>query len=131
MSHINGIHHFMLKCRGYEQFCRVVSLYRDSLGLKVARAWGEGDNSAIMLDTGAGLIEIFANADDSLPMGVIRHIALATTDTDACVEAARADGCAVRIEPKDIVIPSEPPYPARIAFVIGHLGEEIEFFQVK
>ena len=33
------------------------------------------------------------------------------------------------IEPKDIVIPSEPEYKARIAFGRGPLGEEIEFFQ--
>lgn len=33
------------------------------------------------------------------------------------------------VEPKDIVIPSEPEYKARIAFGRGPLGEEIEFFR--
>jgi glyoxylase I family protein len=35
------------------------------------------------------------------------------------------------MEPKDIVIASEPPYPARIGFCIGPVGEEVEFFCVK
>ena len=33
------------------------------------------------------------------------------------------------IEPNDIVIRSDPEYPARMAFCFGPLGEEIEFFQ--
>lgn len=35
------------------------------------------------------------------------------------------------VAPKDIVISSQPPYPARIAFCKGPLGEEIEFFCTK
>ncbi len=131
MSNIKGIHHYMLKCRNYEEFEKTVVFYRDVLGLTVARNWGEGDNSAVMLDTGAGFVEIFANATESLPMGAIRHIALCTTDTDACFNAAINAGCTCITEPTDIVIPSNPPYPARIAFVVGPIGEEIEFFQEK
>ncbi len=131
MNKITGIHHYQLKCKGYAEFEKTVSFYRDTLGIPVARSWGEGDGSGIMLDTGAGIIEIFANAEDVLPMGAIRHIALATNDTDVCIEAARAAGYTVTVEPKDIAIPSNPPYPARIAFIIGPVGEEIEFFNVK
>ncbi len=130
MSYINGIHHYMLKCNGYVEFEKTVNFYKDILGLKVARSWGVGDNSGIMLDTGAGYVEIFAG-NDSLPMGAIRHIALGTTNTDACFESACKFGCKIITEPKDITIPSDPPYPARIAFVTGPVGEEIEFFQVK
>jgi glyoxylase I family protein len=35
------------------------------------------------------------------------------------------------MEPTDICIPSAAPYPARIGFCIGPVGEEIEFFQEK
>lgn len=35
----------------------------------------------------------------------------------------------VFIEPNDIVIESEPEFPARMAFCFGPLGEEIEFFR--
>ena len=47
------------------------------------------------------------------------------------MEAVKAAGYEVFIEPKDIVIASNPPFPARIAFCRGPLGEEIEFFQEK
>ena len=84
-----------------------------------------------MLDTGAGLLEIFANGVDRLDAGALRHIALAVEDTDACVDAVRAAGYKITMEPTDIVIGSTPPYPARIAFCIGPVGEELEFFCVK
>lgn len=126
---IQGIHHIALKCRGVQEFEKTVSFYRDQLGLSVLRTWGEGEGSGAMLDTGAGLLEIFANAGSALPQGAIRHFALATNDVDACVEIVRQAGCAVTMPPTDIVIQSVPPLPARIAFCIGPVGEEIEFFQ--
>ena len=128
---ITGIHHLALKCQGIDEFNKAVYFYRDILGLPVARSWGEGNGSGIMLDTGAGLLEIFANATDKLGMGSIRHFALATQNVDACIEAVRAAGYTVTAEPTDICINSTPPYPARIAFCIGPVGEEIEFFHVK
>ncbi len=126
---ITGIHHITLKCQGVEEFNRTVSFYRDILGLTVVRTWA--DNTAAMLDTGAGIMEIFANAEDIPTVGAVRHFAFAVEDTDACVEAVRAAGYEITKEPTDIAIPSEPPYPARIAFCKGVLGEEIEFFHVK
>ncbi len=126
---ITGIHHIALKCRGIEEFNRTVAFYRDLLGLPVAREWGNG--TAVMLDTGAGLLEIFANAEDEPSVGAVRHFALATDDVDACIAAVRAAGYKITVEPNDICIPSEPPYPARIAFCVGPIGEEIEFFCVK
>lgn len=128
---ITGIHHLALKCCGVEAFEKTIHFYRDVLGLPVARSWGEGENAGIMLDTGAGLLEIFANAPDKLGAGAIRHMALAVEDVDACVEAVRAEGYTITMEPTEICIASEPPYPARIAFCIGPVGEELEFFHVK
>ena len=40
-------------------------------------------------------------------------------------------GYEVFIGPKDICIPSDPEFPARMAFCYGPLGEKIEFFQEK
>ena len=128
---ITGMHHVALKCKGLQEFEKTVQFYHELLGLPVARTWGEGENSAVMLDTGAGLFEIFANGTDLLGAGALRHLALEVEDTDACVEAVRAAGYEITVEPKDIVISSNPPYPARIAFCIGPVGEELEFFQVK
>ena len=132
MKNIVGIHHVCLKAKGTEAFEKTLAFYRDILGLSVAREWGRSaDDRAVMLDTGAGYIEIFSNAPDVLGGGTIRHIALDVTDTDAVISAVRAAGYKITMEPTDIVIPSSEPCPARIAFFIGPLGEEIEIFQRK
>lgn len=128
---ITGIHHVALKCQGVEHYEKTLHFYRDLLNLPVVRSWGAGEQAGIMLDTGAGLLEIFANAPDRLGAGALRHIAFAVEDTDACIETVRNAGYTVTMEPNDICISSDPPYPARIAFCIGPVGEEVEFFCVK
>lgn len=128
---ITGIHHIALKAKGFDNYQQLLTFYHDILGLPIARTWGSGEQVGAMLDTGAGLLEIFANASDRREQGPLRHMALAVENTDACIEAVRAAGYPVTMEPNDIVIASEPPYPARIAFCIGPVGEEVEFFQVK
>ena len=125
---ITGIHHVALKCQGIEHFEETVHFYCDILGIPLLRSWGREETRAVMLDTGAGILEIFSNAPDRLGEGSLRHIALAVEDTDACVEAVRAAGYEITQEPNDIVIPSDPPFPARIAFCRGPVGEELEFF---
>ena len=128
---VKGFHHVSLKCKGLEAFHKTIEFYNGVLKLPIVRTWGDGDESAAMLDTGAGLFEIFANAPDQLGMGALRHLALDVDDVDVCVAAVREAGYQITMEPKDICIPSQPPYPARIAFCIGPVGEEIEFFCVK
>lgn len=130
-ANVKGVHHIALKAKGLDDFDKLFKFYHEILELPVVRTWGEGENIGAMLDTGAGLMEIFANAEDYPGQGAIRHMAFDVVDTDACVEAVRKAGYEITVEPKDIVIGSEPPYPARIAFCIGPVGEEIEFFQVK
>ena len=51
---------------------------------------------------------------------VIFNIPLANALKDA--------GYEVFMEPTDKTIPSEIPYPIRVAFCYGPIGEEIEFF---
>ena len=126
---INGVHHIALKCDGTDAFDRTVRFYSEILGMDIVRCWGEGTGSGIMLDTGDGsLMEIFADAEDRLPQGAIRHLALRTSDVDAVVDNVRKAGYEITMEPNDIVIESSVPFPARIAFAIGPIGEEIEFF---
>ena len=58
---------------------------------------------------------------------------------DLIVEIPATGGLAPRCQayltdssqPVDIVIPSKVPFPARIAFCIGPVGEEVEFFAEK
>lgn len=127
-SLICGIHHMALKCDGTAEFEKTLHFYQDVLGLEPVRSWGEGENAGAMLSTGDGLLEIFASGR-KLPQGAIRHFALRTERVDDCVAAVRAAGYPITVEPKDIVIASNPPFPARIAFCTGPVGEEIEFFQ--
>lgn len=125
MALIHGIHHAAMKCAAPGDYERVVAFYGGALGLPVAREW----NNGIMFDTGSGLIEIFRDGEHPMEKGVIRHFALATEDVDACVRAVTEAGYPVFMGPKEICIPSEIPFPARVAFCTGPLGEEIEFFQ--
>lgn len=125
MSMIKGIHHVSLKCRDDGEYEQTVSFYRDVLGLPVLRTWKEGT----MLETGSGIIEIFNNGSDAPGQGVIRHFAFATDDVDACIDRVKKAGYEVTVEPKDVMMSSEPPFPIRVAFCKGPLGEEIEFFQ--
>lgn len=127
-SLICGIHHVALKCDGTAEFEKTLHFYQDVLGLEPVRSWGEGENAGAMLSTGGGLLEIFASGR-KLPQGAIRHFALRTERVDDCVAAVRAAGYPITMEPKDIVIASNPSFPARIAFCTGPVGEEIEFFQ--
>jgi len=127
MSLIKGIHHTSMKCCNEEEYNKVVDFYQNILGLSVARTWENG----IMFAAGTSLVEVFRDGEEALGKGVIRHMAFATEDVDACVKAVSDAGYEVFIGPKDIEIPSSPSFPARMAFCYGPLGEEIEFFQEK
>lgn len=127
-SLICGIHHVALKCDGTAEFEKTLDFYQNTLGLELVRSWGEGEGAGAMLSTGDGLLEIFASGE-KLPQGAIRHFALRTHRVDDCIQAVQNAGYPITIEPKDIVIASNPPFPARIAFCTGPVGEEIEFFQ--
>ena len=122
---ISGIHHISLKCGTKEDFEKAKDFYLNVLGFSVVREWPEG----IMIDSGAGLLEIFSNGEGVRTKGALRHIAFATDDADGIAEKVKAAGYEVFIGPKDIVIRSDPEFPARMAFCFGPLGEEIEFFQ--
>ncbi|MBR2660432.1 MAG: VOC family protein [Clostridia bacterium] len=122
---ISGIHHISLKCGTKEDFEKAKDFYLNVLGFSVVREWPEG----VMIDSGAGLLEIFSNGEGVRTKGALRHIAFATDDADGIAEKVKAAGYEVFIGPKDIVIRSDPEFPARMAFCFGPLGEEIEFFQ--
>ena len=129
MKMTKGVHHIALRAKGVEKFEKMVHFYRDLLGMEVVRTWGEGEGTGMMLDIGGGsVMELFATAPDEAVGGAIRHFALAVEDVDACAKVCADAGYDVFIEPKDIVIASNPPFPARITFVKGPVGEEVEFF---
>ena len=121
---ISGIHHVSMKCGTPEELQAVKDFYCGLLGMRIAREWPEG----ILIDTGAGMIEVFCNGEGIRTKGALRHLALAVDDADACAETVRRAGYTVFAGPKEIVMASDPPLRARMAFCFGPLGEEIEFF---
>ena len=121
---IKGIHHISMKCGSSEELAKVREFYIELLGLKIEREWADG----MMIDTGNGLLEIFTNAEGTRSLGAIRHMALLTDDVDEIAAKVKAFGYEVFIEPNDKVIASNPPYPIRMAFCYGPLGEQVEFF---
>ncbi len=125
---IQGVHHIAIKCNGYEKLQQALHFYCDLLGMKPVRTWGEGNNTAVMVDTGCGILEIFGNAGGDLPLGMIPHIAFRTGDVDRCIQIVRDAGYEIIKEPTEMTIPSQPPFPVRLAFCRGPAGEEVEFF---
>ena len=121
---IKGIHHISMKCGTAQELAKVREFYIELLGMKIIREWAEG----MMIDTGNGLLEIFTNAEGTHSLGAIRHLALLTDDVDEIAAKVKAAGYNLFIEPNDKVIPSNPPYPIRMAFCYGPLGEQIEFY---
>ena len=121
---IFGLHHISLKCGTPEEFEKAKEFYLDTLGFKKVREWPEG----IMISFGNGMLEIFSNGSGIKTKGALRHIAFATDNVDEITDKVKKAGYEVFIEPKDIVIKSEPEFCARMAFCFGPLGEQIEFF---
>ena len=119
---IQGIHHVCIKCRK-DEIKKVKHFYGDLLGLSILRSWGEPELEGFMFETGDGLVEVFTNAEEELPQGSIRHFAFKTNDVDQCVKIVRESGYQITLEPKDVVIASNPPFPIRVAFCIGPVCE--------
>lgn len=124
MALISGLHHISMNCEKGAEYEKVLAFYRDTLGLSVVREWCDG----VMLAAGDVLLEIFTKGESIHQQGAIRHFAFAVANPDACAEAVKAAGYEVFVASKDVVIPSVPPLPARVAFCKGPLGEDIEFF---
>ena len=124
---ILGTHHISLNPNGRDAFFKTVSFYRDVLGMDVVRSWDTGNMLGAMLWTGNSVMEIGCGNDDP-GAGCIRHFALATNDVDAVAERVRNAGYNITMEPRDLTLPSEPPFPIRIAFCSGPCGESIELF---
>ena len=122
---IKGLHHISMKCATKEEFEKAKSFYLDLLGFSIVRQWPQG----IMIDLGNTQLEIFCNGNGVKDLGAIRHMAFTTDDVEEIVANVKDAGYEVFIEPKDIVIDSEPEFHARMAFCFGPLGEQIEFFK--
>lgn len=92
----------------------------ENLGFFTASAAG------CWLKLGEGILEIFQGED--LSDGCLKHIALACDDVDALYSRALAHGGREHVPPKEISLALKVPVKARIAFVRGINGEQIELF---
>jgi len=86
----------------------------------------EAPSRGCWLQLGEDILEIFQGKD--LGKGCFKHIAIACDDVDAYYARALAHGGASLVEPKDISLELKAPMNARIAFVAGINGEQIELF---
>ena len=123
-----GFHHVFMKVGDLE---KSLKFYTEALGFVEKASWGQGPGRMVLLDTGDGnYFEISQGDPEQIKEGgLFLHVALRTDDCDAAIEAARAAGAEVTIEPKDVNIPATPTLPVRIAFFKGPDGEVIELFQ--
>jgi len=78
------------------------------------------------LKIGRDILEIFQSED--LGTGCFKHIAIACDDVDTLYVRAIECGGTPLVAPKDAVLTLEKPVRARLAFVKGINGEEIELF---
>ncbi len=125
-----GFHHAGLSSSDLERSLR---FYTEGLGGKLMRSWGEGTGRIAMVDMGGGaVLEIFANGQP-VPEQNSRfvHLALHVDSPDEAYEKAMKAGASSYMEPQDMVLPSEPPCPIRVAFVKGPDGELLEFIHEK
>lgn len=123
-----GFHHVSMKVRDLD---KTIRFYSEGLGFVERVSWGQHPKRTVLLDTGDGnYFEVSqGDPDQEHGEGVFRHLALRVDDCDAAIEAARAAGAIVTVEPKDVTLSSEPPLQLRIAFFEGPDGELIELFQ--
>ncbi len=129
----SGFHHVAVNVRNLEEAIR----FYEALGAKCLRAWPVEKPTAAMVDVGGSCIEFFCKENTvlSLPQegeeDLIPHFALRSDDVDGDFAIALANGAKPKMEPSDVNIPSEPPFPVRIAFFYGLSGEIVELFQEK
>lgn len=124
---IQGIQHIAVKPTK-AQYQKTVSFYTELLGMTVKQSWGDPDYPCLMVSCGDNsCMEILPQEPDfTCPeTGPLAHIAFATDKVDEVIEAARAAGYPIKVEPKDVQLGEKQ---SRIAFFYGPTGEEIELF---
>jgi glyoxylase I family protein len=120
-----GFHHVALRVYDIEAS---IKFYTEILGFKERVRWGEDNGRGILLDTGDGnYFEIFAGGTkEPKPEGAFFHLALRSDNLEQSLEAARAAGMEVTMEPTHIELGG---IPVLIAFFKGPDGEVLELFQ--
>lgn len=122
---INGFAHVALYTAKFEE---TIQFYKDVFDAENIEFFMT-DVRGCWLHLGKDILEIFESAE--YKDGCFKHIALGCDDTDALFEKALSFGATSLVAPKDITLDLNTPVSARIAFVKGINGEQIELFQDK
>lgn len=124
-----GIHHISMYVKDLDTS---VKFYCEVMGFKEALTWMKDNDRAIILDSGDGsFFELFESVGGNNQTGAIRHVALRTLNCGSVIEKVRAAGYEITMEPRDVILSSNPPTPIRIAFFKGPDGESVELFQYR
>lgn len=116
------IAHVALYTPAFEQTLR---FYEEVFGAKSLGQF-QTDRQGCWLSLEGDILEVFespARGD-----GAWKHIAIACQNVDAVYQKALEHGAKAHVEPKNISLELEQPLRARIAFLIGPSGEQIELF---
>lgn len=124
-----GIHHIAVRTTDLTTSLR---LYRDVLGMHIAKESAVPGKHLVLLDTGDGShIELVAPLDSAAPANTpevnhpLQHIALGTTDIPGVIERVRSAGYEITVEPREVRLGGAS---TTIAFFKGPTGELIELY---
>lgn len=125
---VHGFHHIAIRTKDFDRSLR---FYSQVFGFEPSVTWGDAGSRAAMLPVGSGgHIEIFERPTETWDSeAALLHLALRTDTCDELTERARSAGAEITVEPKDVDIPSDPPYLVRLSFFTGPDGEIVELFQ--
>lgn len=122
---VKGFAHIALYTDCFEE---TIGFYQRAFDAKLMGTFEVGTRGC-WLDIGGDILEVFEGGENA--DGHFKHFAVACDDVDALYAKALSCGAAPHTEPKDIELPLDEPLAARIAFVKGPNGEQIELFDVK
>lgn len=122
---VNGFAHIALYS---DHFDESVAFYERAFGARLLGSFVV-DTRGCWLDINGDILEIFEGGTEH--DGHFGHFAIACDSVDELYEKALACGAEPHTAPKDISLALEEPLDARIAFVKGPDGEQIELFEVK
>lgn len=122
---VKGFAHIALYTKIFEN---TIQFYQDVFDAEIL-GFFETAVRGCWLAIGDDILEIFESGENS--DGSFKHIAIACDNTDELFHKALKYGAAPHIYPKDITLNLEKTVNARIAFVKGLSGEQIELFEEK
>ena len=120
---VNGFAHAALYTDRFEDS---IAFYIKAFGAEDLGRF-ETDKRGCWLKIGRDILEIFESG--RMGEGAFKHIAIACDDVGELFEKAISCGASAHVMPKDILLDLAEPVSARIAFVRGINGEQIELFE--